>query len=210
MKIKIFIILIMISRVVAQGTRSDSIVVQNQKALLFSIDEFRLDSFHGGIGLKYWIPEGFAVLGKINYSSSNAERAKTEKLTGNNDRDIMYGALLGLEKHFSASKYISPYIGVSIGAGYENKNGKVNSANYIGDIYSTEQTTSTYSYTLNISFGAELFILECISLAGQYNFGAAYNSGEEEYKTPYSRTTMDATELHIGISSGELILAVYF
>ena len=210
MKTKIIFLLIFAASVAAQNDKPEAIGMQHKKALLFSINEFRLESFNGGVGLKFWTSESFALLGKINYSYSKTERDKTEKLTGNIDKDISYGASIGFEKHLSIVKNISPYVGVSFSAGFEDKNEKVNSADYLGAIYTNERTTSSYSLSANLSFGAEFFLTESISLAGQYNLGAEYSSGEEEYKTPYSSTKMDVSDLNVGTSSGALIIAVYF
>jgi hypothetical protein len=194
----------------AQNYKPDSSESQHQKALLFSINEFRLDSFNGGIGFKYWISDGFAQIVTINGSYSKTEREQTETLTGNTDKNVGYGASMGIEKHWAITKDISPYVGASIGVAYEDKNEKVNSANYLGALYTNERITSSTSVSLNISFGVEVFLAEHISLAGQYNLGAVHKSGEEEYKTPYSATKMKISELTVRISSGGLILAVYF
>jgi hypothetical protein len=154
--------------------------------------------------------DGYILLGKIHYSYSKTDRDKTERLTGNIDKDIMYGASLGIEKHFSVTKTLSPYYGASIGIGFEDKSELVDSPNYIGSYYTTEQKTSSNIISFHISLGVELYLTESISLAGQYNLGAVYSPGTEEYITPYSSTTMDVSELQGGISSGELIIAIYF
>lgn len=157
MKTKIIFLLIFAASVAAQNDKPEAIVMQHKKALLFSINEFRLESFNGGVGLKFWTSERFALLGKINYSYSKSERDKTEKLTGNIDKDISYGASIGFEKHISIVKSISPYFGLSIGVGFENKNEKVNTADYLGTIYTNERTTSSYALSANLSLGADFF-----------------------------------------------------
>ncbi|MCX6151349.1 MAG: hypothetical protein NTX22_12535 [Ignavibacteriales bacterium] len=210
MKTKIILFLILAATIAAQDNKTEVASMRNKQSLLFSINEFRLESFNGGFGFKFWALDDFALLGKINYSYSKAERDKTAKLTGNIDENMSYGASIGIEKHISMAKNISPYIGVSFTAGFEDKNEKVNSANYLGAIYTNEQKTLSKSISVNLSFGVEYFLTESVSLAGQYNFGAVFNSGEEEYKTPYSATKMDVSDFKIGISSGALIVAVYF
>jgi hypothetical protein len=194
----------------AQDSKPDSSESRHRTAVLFSINEFRLDSFNGGIGFKYWVSDGFAQITTINGSYSKAEREQTAALTGNIDKDIVYGASMGIEKHWGITRNISPYLGASIGVGFEDKSEKVNSANYLGALYTTERITSSTSYSLELSFGVEVFLAEHISLAGQYNLGGVQKSGEEEYKTPYSSTKMKISELAVGVSSGGLILAVYF
>lgn len=194
----------------AQNETSDSSATQHRKGVLFSINELRLDSFKGGIGFKYWVSDGFAQITTINGSYSKAEREQTATLTGNIDKVIVYGASIGIEKHWGVTRDISPYLGASIGVGFEDKNEKVNSANYLGVLYTNERITTSTSIFLNLSFGVEVFLTEYISLAGEYNLGGVKKSGEEEYKTPYSATKMNISELTLGVSSGGLILAVYF
>jgi hypothetical protein len=210
LKTKIFFILMMTASAFAQDTKPEIIEHQNQKALLFSMNEFKLGAFDGGIGFKYCITDAFTLLGKIHYSYSKTDRDETERLTGDIDKDVMYGASLGFEKHFSVTKTLSPYYGATLGIGFEEKSGQVNSASSIGFFYTTEQKTSSKIISFHISLGVELYLTESISLAGQYNLGAVYSPGTEEYITPYSSTTMDVSELQGGISSGELIIAIYF
>jgi hypothetical protein len=200
----------MTSSAAAQNEKLDSSETQHRRGVLFSINEFRLDSFNGGIGFKYWLSRGFAQLGTIYGSYSKTEREQTATLTGNVDRNIVYGISMGTEKHFAVAEVVSPYVGATIGVGFEDKNEKVNSANYLGVLYTNERITTSTSVFLNLSFGIELFFAEHISLAGQYNLGASQKIGEEEYKTPYSSTKMKTTEFTGGVSSGGLTLAVYF
>lgn len=151
MNTKIFFLLLFTVSLSAQNEPPEAIDLPHKKALLFSINEFRLESFNGGVGLKFWTSKSFAVLGQINYSYSKAERDKTEKLTGNIETDISYGASIGFEKHLSMVKNISPYFGLSIGIGFENRTEKVNSASYLGTIYTNERTTSSYSLSASLS-----------------------------------------------------------
>ena len=194
----------------AQNEKPDSSETQHRRGVLFSINEFRLDSFNGGVGFKYWVSDGFAQVTTINGSYSKAEREQTTTLTGNIDKDIVYGASMGIEKHWGITRDISPYLGASIGVGFEDKSEKVNSAVYLGTLSTNERITSTTSVFVNLSFGVEVFLAEHVSLAGEYNLGGVKKSGEEEYKTPYSSTKMNISELTVGISSGGLTLAVYF
>ena len=210
MKTNIFLFLMITASAFAQDAKPEIIEHQNQKALLFSLNEFKLGSFDGGIGFKYCITDAYTLLGKIHYSYYKTDRDKTERLTGSIDKDIMYGASLGIEKHFCVTKALSPYYGAALGIGFEDQSGLVDSPDYIGSYYTTEQKTSSTMYFFHISLGVELFLTEHISLAGQYNLGAVYSPGTEEYITPYSSTKMDVSELQGGISSGELIVAIYF
>jgi hypothetical protein len=210
MNLKIIFLLIIATSVAAQDNQSEFTELQNKKALLFSINELRLESFNGGIGFKLWMPKGIAMFCEMSYSYSKSEREKTERLTGNIDKDIKIGASIGVEKHLNLAKNITPYSGVSVGYSVEDKNEEVTPAGNLGNIYREERKTSSYSLSFNLSFGVEYFVTENISLAGQYNLGVIFTSGKEEYKTQYSATKVDISGFDVGTSSGALILAVYF
>ena len=185
--------------------------LHSSKAVLFGINDFHLDTFNGGAGIKTWTSEDFALTGKIKASYSRNEREKTQYLNGNTDKSYLLGFSFGIEKHFSLLSKASPYFGTNIGIGYDFKSTQVNSSAFPGMYYTNEQITKNLTFNINLSFGIEYFISKGISLGGQYNFGAEYGRGSEELKVPYSDGTEVKTKiLNLGISSGELILAVYF
>ncbi len=77
-KIYLFIIVLMLSSLFAQERE----VVENSsrnsnKAILFNFDNFSLNSFNGGIGIKYWPSNKTAYVGKINISHLKGEKEKT-------------------------------------------------------------------------------------------------------------------------------------
>jgi len=194
----------------SQTSNSESGELKIQKALLFSINGLELDTFDGGIGFKTTIQENYSLIVKIQYMYAKHETDKTERLTGNTDKDLKYGGLLGFQKRLNTLKNITPYVGSMIGGAYEEKTSTVNSADYIGAIYTNKTLTSLYSVSIHIFLGVEFFLTESISLSGQYNIGGIYSFGKEDYETLYSKSTMDVSDIRGGITSGELILSIYF
>ncbi|HVO75556.1 MAG TPA: outer membrane beta-barrel protein [Ignavibacteriaceae bacterium] len=209
---KIFAFLILLScTIAAQETDNQKNDPQHNLGLLFSINDFKLNSFKGGAGLKFLVSDQVALLAVLKYSHSLNKLEPGDLLSGSEDKISEYGFNAGTEVHFYFSNNISPYLAGVFGISSVNKNEKTESASYLMPIYSNEKISTSFSFSFELSFGLEYFLWENVSLSGQYNLGLSIASGEEEYKNPYSEPTkMNIKAFDAGISSGELIIAVYF
>ena len=188
---------------------------KGKKAVLFDINNFSLDTFRGGIGFKYWTSNRTAYTGKIKLSVIKDEKEKSEQLMGEESSEVLIGVDFGIEKHIAFMNRISPYFGVTIGAGFEKINNKVTlgESTYFfryPSYYNNETETSLISFTLLFNFGIEFFIHKNISLAGQYSLGGFYKFGEEKIVSNIVEDRRQITEINTGISSSSLILSIYF
>ena len=196
---------------------SDTLETNNykgKKAILFDFNNFSLDTFRGGIGLKYWTSNRTAYAGKIKLSVIKDEKEKSEQLMGEESNEILIGVDFGIEKHIAFMDRISPYYGGTIGAGFEKVNNKVTLGETIDSFrypsyYNNETETSLISFTLLFNFGIEFFVHKSISLAGQYSFGGFYKFGEEKIVSNIVEDSRQITQLNTGISSSSLILSIY-
>ena len=188
---------------------------KGKKAVLFDFNNFSLDTFQGGIGFKYWTSNRTAYTGKIKLSVIKDEKEKSEQLMGEESSEVLIGVDLGIEKHRAPMNRISPYFGVTIGAGFEKINNKVTlgeSTDYFmyPPYYNNETETSLISFTIRFNLGIEFFIHKNISLAGQYSLGGFYKFGEEKIVSNIVEDRRQITEPNTGISSSSLILSIYF
>jgi hypothetical protein len=211
MRLKLFIVwLVSFGVIHAQENTPDSVQF-HPSALLFNIENFKLNSFNGGMGIKFWLSKNVALLSKIKYSHSKDKLDATTQLSGSDNFSTGYGISFGGEKHLTVAKTISPYVAVTAGFDHNVKQETIIPPDYLQPNYSSQRKTEETSYSFYFSFGAEYFLSNNVSLSGQYNVGVMTGLSEETYETYYSApTTMNASSLDYGISSGELIIAVYF
>ncbi len=188
---------------------------KGKKAILFNINNFSLDMFRGGIGFKYWTSNLTVYTGKIKLSVIKDEKEKSEQLMGEESGEVLIGVDFDIENHIAFKNRISPYFGVTIGAGFEKIYNKVTlgESTYFfmyPSYFNNETETSLISFTLRFNLGIEFFIHENISLAGQYSLGGFYKFGEEKIVSNIVEDRRQITELNTGISSSSLILSIYF
>ncbi len=210
MKLYFLLLVLLISNFFAQENDSSSANPNRQPALLFCINELRLSGINGGAGMKWFVDESRRLIVTTNFSYDSDEIEKTERTAGSTETNYSIGITAGVNTHFNFLKDISPYFGWAVGFEFEKDKSSVNPVSYYSQYYKEERTKTSKIFSLVISFGAEYYITDNISLSGQYNLGGNYSLGNEIYETNYFKTDIDLKEWNLGLSSGELILAVYF
>lgn len=165
------------------------------KALLFSFQGLNLG---GGLGGKYWLDDNYALRGIVTGSYQNIQSNNYLQYPyQDNYNDLLYSLSLaiGLEKHFSVSHALSPYIGV---------NGTVNwSQTTYKDIYidsTTQHITSSRGFGGSFVIGAEYWIASWISLAGEKTFGVSYST---------SSGNTSVSNFYVTSSTSALMLLIY-
>jgi|APSaa5957512622_1039677.scaffolds.fasta_scaffold92873_2 hypothetical protein len=83
------------------------------KAISFTFNGLELSSFEGGIGLKNWRSNSYAIFAIVNFKfySSDNDIKGTDTAWETKESDI--GLTIGLEFHRNYAKKVSPYIGIS-------------------------------------------------------------------------------------------------
>ena len=186
-----------------------------RKGLLFDFNNISLNTFRGGIGMKYWSSNQTAYTGKIILSVAKDKKEESGNLMGEESSEVLIGVDFGYENHIAFLNKISPYFGVTIGAGFEKIYNTLNLSEstyffMFPSSYNNETETSLISITLLFDFGIEFFLHKNISLAGQYSIGGVYKFGEEKIVSNIVEDSRNITELNAGISSSSLILSIYF
>jgi hypothetical protein len=166
------------------------------KSLNFSFSDFAVGDYKYGIGGKYWSNNTVAITGSINVHKTKQEMESTSTATSSiTSADITsYGFSIGVEKHFHSSTSISPYMGGELYYSDSDANAKG-----APDAKATE-------WGGNILLGAEYSFNDAIALAAEYSFG--YRDSDTE--TTNSTGTNTRNDKGFDVSSGELILLLYF
>ena len=186
-----------------------------KKAIIFNFNNFSLDAFEGGIGLKYWKSNQTAVIVRLGVSVIKSEKEKSAELMGEENSAVEAGIDFGIERHVKINKKFSPYWGAVIGAGYERVKRKIVLSERLhyydfSTGHNNGTTAELISVRLKFNIGIEYFLHKQISLVGQYSFGGLYKFGTEEIISNIVDVSRRVSELNTGISSSSLILAIYF
>jgi len=184
-------------------------------AVVFDFDNLSLDSFEGGAGFKYWKSSRTAFTAKLRFTADKTDKKKSEQLMGEKNSLLRAGIDFGFERHVKIHTKISPYWGAAAGAGYERIENELIPSEYAdrfsyGLNYNNGTKTELISFMLECSFGIEFFLLDEISIAGQYSIGAVYKFGKEKIVSNIVDDSRRISELNTGISSSSFILSIYF
>ena len=171
--------------------------------LLFSVNELKLDSFKGGLGLKYWLSDMWALGGTVTLERDE----RTVEFDTREDQDILTstGLSVAVERHLGRSR-LTPYVGGGIGYDYTRD------TSTSADTSSTsERTLTNHRVSASLNFGVEFWITQHFTLAGQYGLVGAYTSAKA-VQSQTNATTRESTSnnTQIGMGAGALVLAVYF
>ena len=183
--------------------------MSGKKAIIFNINGFDLGSFDGGIGGKMWVSRNICLIGALEFNTRN-DYDETRREDGlDTERDAYStrtGLSLGINKHFNFSRKTSTYLGGKLRAGFEK---------YVSSRYSNyknwDYDRQDISLSGGIVFGVEYFIMDGISLAGQYLLGLGYTVEKFEQKeTGNEDRSTDGKDRTIGLGASSLILSIYF
>jgi len=176
-------------------------------AILFSVNEIKLDMFNGGFGVKSVLDKHWAAVASLYFIYNESSDGPAGTLNIQKSHELSIGFTYGYEYHFKTVKDISVYAGTSIGFGYTSKYESLPDQQYYEYQYGTEVKTKMAEYSFKLSLGVEYFLVNDISISGQYNLGAKFYDGDRLYNNSAKNGFKD---LKTGISTGSLTLAVYF
>lgn len=193
----------------AQTTRNDSL--ESKNAILFSFNGLNLDAFDNGIGWKRWLSDKVAINSKLEVLISKDKKESSDALNGSENTSYSFELTFGLERHFQKVNSLSPYVGGQLGIGYEQIENKIipMEFDFLGPDYLYDIETKSGSVSLQVLLGVEYYLKKNISLCGQYSIGGDYGFGNEKTNSITANDKQDISELHFGIRSSSLILAIY-
>jgi hypothetical protein len=167
-----FIIAILL--ITNQEAFSQTDTMAGKKGLMFSFSGLNLG---GGVGGKYWCPNGYALRAQIN--------GNYMKRIGQSYESDMVSLSLGIEKHIDVSSELSPYCGASLAFSRTSDL----------DIYYNK----LISYAVNVYgfVGVELWIHKSISLSGEQGLLLTHSTSENKQSTLYLRTSTSSLTLMV-------------
>lgn len=166
------------------------------KSLNFSFSDFAVEEYKIGIGGKYWTSTEIAFTASINFQNNESKTESSSGTPANSDTEARYyGLSIGIEKHFTSSTKLSPYIG---GEAYYLESD--------ADI-SNNINASASEWGINALLGAEYAINKSLAFAAEYSLG--YSDSEIKSTNNLSQTTT-TTDKGFGLGTGKLILLLYF
>ena len=231
-KIIMFLAIIIIAGSATAQNNNNAFVSKGKKAILFSfsgLGDLNADAYNGGIGGKYFISDNLALrLGvQFNYESETTPANETETENGldGDKSSTQFGINAAAEYHLTNSR-ISPYVGG--GASYtsfssEQFNRIVWDKSYTGLVEkNTFEKSGVSTFQIYAIAGIEVFIVQWLSLAAEYQFGYSSESEGENKRSislvqgsdpayPNVTTLKNPSESSIGFrTGGALTLSIYF
>ena len=216
------VILLILIGTVANAQNSKGYFKEGSKALLFEFNglaDLGAGSFNGGLGGKYFITRKMAIRGSLQFMDLNEDIPFQGDGGVDGDRNANhFGLSAAVEVHFDTSR-VNPYFGGGLGFGITSTERKT----AVNDI--TNQTTikndidGEFGYYGGTQFsvfgilGVEVFVIDNLSLAAEYQLGYVYLSRKDQEVTQGNTTvtTHQGSQTSLGLqSSGSLILSVYF
>ena len=194
------------------------------KALMFDLGglaNLSAGNYEGGLGLKYYISNGFAVrlglgFGMTSETTKNpattvpANQLSESKLSG-----MSFSIAPGIQYNLVTTNAVVAYAGAQVSFTSSNQERTGNNAGMgVGFTQGSSYKTSSSIFGAAAFIGVEWFAWENISLAGEYRFGFSTSSGKTESSSTSASASQDApssTSFGIGsANSANLTLAVYF
>ena len=160
--------------------QSDTLSNKGKKAFTFFFNGFYLG---GGLGGTFWISNTYA----LRILLSGSYESNKDLTSGFSSHNTSVGVTAYLEKHFYATRSLSPYIGAGMGVKYTQYN-----------YYYNINTSRNGSVTIPVLAGAEYWFTDNISLSGEQSIGfnLYLNSSTREFI--------------ISSSTSSLLLSMYF
>jgi opacity protein-like surface antigen len=207
------IVLLGVAWVQAAEVATDS----GARALIFrfdGLDRLGLNEFDGGLGLRYYVADGWALRSVIGYEwyereegayvASDVAYSGSRRSSSNVDFSVL------LERRLSATKSIHPYLGF----GVEIERRCISDWRHvplsIPDGYGLGNKSKATGYGALAVLGFEYGLLEKIALGGEYRVGFMHTSQEEELHRQGRQVELhdDIVEKRIGVTTAALYLAI--
>lgn len=199
---------------------NDSTMVRNGKwgvsLSVSGLNNLGIGLYQGGIGIKHWFSEGFALKTILGLSAKSKTYHSIDTLySDSKTNQATFAANLGGEFHFSKGSRFSPYFYTGL-----NYTTMTTTEYYATPItrppgWTTKRHTSTSSFGLDGAIGVEYLFLEHLSLAAEYQVGLSFQTdktrntvmpGPGVIQSPELKTTTTT----LGTKTSSLILTVYF
>lgn len=218
----IICLLIMISFAVSTAQPAKPYFEKDSKAMLFEFSGLAYlgtNSFNGGIGGKYFIKSDLAIRGSIQIASITED----DPFQGSGGVDgeshaSQFGLSAAAEFHLNTTR-INPYFGGGLAIRFTSTESKSAEQDANDQVTVKNSRSGEFGYLGGTEFvifgmvGAEVFIIENLSLAAEYQLGFSHLSRKDEETSQGNTTTTNkqGSRNEFGIeSSGMLTLAIYF
>jgi len=202
----VLLISVFVSATTAQDYSNEDSLKHPHTALVFSFDGLDMEAFNGGVGARWWISDRFVLIGSMGLRYYDAESDREITNSTGEAQQWNFNFSIGMEWHLLPSNRVSPYIGLSIGPGLEDRH----SFSVEGVINRQfERDEYALSFGANVILGVEYFLVEQVSLAAQYRNGITYDFWryEESSFGERGKTENKSITGHIGKTS--LLLSIY-
>jgi hypothetical protein len=222
--IALLLVLALVCGSVLAADTAKPITKAGSKALMFDLGglaNLSAGNYEGGLGLKYYISNGFAVrlglgFGMTSETTKNpattvpANQLSESKLSG-----MSFSIAPGIQYNLVTTNAVVAYAGAQVSFTSSNQERTGNNAGMgVGFTQGSSYKTSSSIFGAAAFIGVEWFAWENISLAGEYRFGFSTSSGKTESSSTTASASQDApssTSFGIGSANGaNLTLAVYF
>lgn len=203
MKFRTIVLLITIMTISLSGQESEN---YKTSAISFSFNGFNLDEYYGGVGGRFWLSNLLTLNISVNggVEDTDEDYVTSEDRIDDENRFVKIG--FGIEKHFTESDNISPYLSGRLFFGWNETYYKLESDNHPNY---TEQTNTFRNMGIELGFGVEYWILERISLSGQHLFNFTY-SNSEIFRFHNSDNVMKSTSYNFNFGTTLLMISIYF
>lgn len=203
---------------------SKPITKAGSTALMFDLGglaNLSAGNYQGGLGIKYYISNGFAVRGALSFGMTStttknpADPVPTTQLSESKLSSLSFTVAPGIQYNVATSAAVVAYVGaqVSFTMSSVEREGNANGTG-LGFTKDNKYKQSSSIFGAAAFVGVEWFAWDNISLAGEYRFGFSSSTGKEESSNATTSVTEDApSTTSFGLGSGNaaaLTLSVYF
>jgi hypothetical protein len=165
--------------------------MKGRPGLVFEFNGLDLEALDGAVGLKLWASRKMTLTAGLGFLNDKNRTEDTAGGGGLEQTNSRIGLIVALEHHFAPKAVISPFWGVSLGFG---------TSDYRYDYLPADDGSSTTGFhatrttflTPRVFLGAEVFLLESVSLSGFYGLGLERQWGRTEEEITYPFDTVPA------------------
>jgi len=222
--VAVLLVLALVGGTALAAETAKPITKAGSKALLFDLGglaNLSAGNYEGGLGVKYYISNGFAVrvglgFGMTSETTKNpATTVPTNQLSESKLSGMSFSIAPGIQYNLVTTNAVVAYAGAQVSFTSSNQERTGNNAGMgVGFTQGSSYKTSSSIFGAAAFIGVEWFAWENISLAGEYRFGFSTSSGKTESSSTSASASQDApTSTSFGIgsaNSANLTLAVFF